>query len=427
MSKIFKIVLAVLLSLMFAVSAVAEDKISVLLNGKPLEFEVDPKIIIGTTMISVRSIFEAMGFQLFWDQNQETVTGILGKNVINLKIGDNTAYKNNSPHELKTPPVIQDGYTLAPLRFIAESADAVVNWNDTNKTVEIFTSDLNLSENSGDKLKNSVVMIDTDKHQGSGVIISSDGYIVTNFHIIEDSSTALFKFNDETYYMGKTTVRAYDKANDLAVLKIDKTGLEPALLGDSDSILIGDEVTAVGSPKGEFNVVSRGIVTALNKYTIGATAAIEKGSSGGALFNKNGELIGITSLYDTAGNNMSIPINKVKQMDFSQNIPLIELSSIEHTISCPDNFSYYIDGTKAVFSWPRVYGADYYKIYSSYTENGEFRPVANPVTNSYNWNWSFPYCMKIDLRDFNKIYFKISSVSNGIESPLSRAYKVEIQ
>ena len=144
MSKIFKIVLAVLLSLMFAVSAVAEDKISVLLNGKPLEFEVDPKIISGTTMISVRSIFEAMGFQLFWDQNQETVTGILGKNVINLKIGDNTAYKNNSPHELKTPPVIQDGYTLAPLRFIAESADAVVNWNDTNKTVEIFTSDLNL-------------------------------------------------------------------------------------------------------------------------------------------------------------------------------------------------------------------------------------------------------------------------------------------
>lgn len=146
---------------------------------------------------------------------------------------------------------------------------------------------------------------------GTGIVYSSDGYIVTNAHVIYDdeytsSAAASVKVitNDQTEY--DATIVAYDTEADIAVLKINATGLTAATFGDSDDISVGDSVVAIGNPLGLdlFNTVTSGIISGLNReITINDTdmtliqtdAAINSGNSGGPLINSKGEVIGINS------------------------------------------------------------------------------------------------------------------------------------
>lgn len=149
---------------------------------------------------------------------------------------------------------------------------------------------------------------------GSGIIISDDGYILTNNHVVASESSSYYAiqeatgitvnlYNDETAY--EATVVGTDAYTDLAVLKIEKTGLTPAALGDSDSVKVGEFVMAIGNPLGMDYSVTAGIVSAVNRevesdgsvyYAIQTDAAINEGNSGGALVNSNGEVIGINTL-----------------------------------------------------------------------------------------------------------------------------------
>ena len=167
---------------------------------------------------------------------------------------------------------------------------------------------------------------------GSGVIISEDGYILTNNHIVNTSSTSTFYqvsdatkvtvklYNDETVYNAK--IIGKDEATDLAVIKIEKTGLPAATLGNSDNVQVGEFSMAVGNPLGMESTVTAGIISAVNRtitsdgknYTVIQTdAAINSGNSGGALVNSKGEVIGINTLKLSGtgieGIGFSIPIN----------------------------------------------------------------------------------------------------------------------
>lgn len=168
---------------------------------------------------------------------------------------------------------------------------------------------------------------------GSGIIISEDGYILTNNHIVtsnsnsyfyevgEAKSVTVYLFNDETPYEAK--IVGTDSQTDLAVIKIEKTGLTAAELGDSDSIKVGEFAMAIGNPLGLKSTVTSGIVSAVNrevtsndgtKYVLIQTdAAINSGNSGGALVNSEGKVIGINTLKISATGveNMgfAIPIN----------------------------------------------------------------------------------------------------------------------
>lgn len=154
----------------------------------------------------------------------------------------------------------------------------------------------------------------TSDAAGSGIIISEDGYILTNNHVISAESSSYYaieeatsiKINlynsDETY---EATVIGTDSYTDLAVLKIDKTGLTPAVLGNSDNVKVGEFVMAIGNPLGMDYSVTSGIVSAVNRevesdgtvyYAIQTDAAINSGNSGGALVNANGEVIGVNTL-----------------------------------------------------------------------------------------------------------------------------------
>ena len=168
---------------------------------------------------------------------------------------------------------------------------------------------------------------------GSGIIISDDGYILTNNHIVSTSSSESYYevseatkvtvtlFNDETEYEAK--IIGKDEQTDLAVIKIDKTGLAKAEFADSDSIKVGEFAMAVGNPLGMQSSITCGVISAVNrevtdsdgkKFTLIQTdAAINSGNSGGALVNSEGKVIGINTLKLSGtgieGMGFAIPIN----------------------------------------------------------------------------------------------------------------------
>ena len=159
---------------------------------------------------------------------------------------------------------------------------------------------------------------------GSGVIISSDGYILTCAHVVDGASNITVTINDKDY---TATLVGEDTTSDIAVIKIDANGLTPATVGDSDSLKVGQNVMAVGNPLGELGgTVTGGMISALNRsVTIQGTnstntmsliqmdASVSPGNSGGGLFNMNGELVGIvnakSSSSDAEGLGFAIPIN----------------------------------------------------------------------------------------------------------------------
>lgn len=159
---------------------------------------------------------------------------------------------------------------------------------------------------------------------GSGVILTTDGYIVTNYHVVEGAQQITVTLHDDSTYTA--TVVGSDQQSDIALLKIDATGLAPAVLGDSDSVQVGEVVIAVGNPMGTLGgTVTDGIVSALNRdisvegnemTLMQTSAAISPGNSGGGLFNTNGELIGIVNAKysdeDAEGLGFAIPVNAMK-------------------------------------------------------------------------------------------------------------------
>ncbi len=162
------------------------------------------------------------------------------------------------------------------------------------------------------------------KGAGSGVIISADGYIVTNHHVIENANSITVTLRDGTTNY-KATLIGSDEDNDIALLKIDAEGLSPATFGDSSSLAVGDYVVAIGNPLGTLGgTVTDGIISALarevtiedkNMTLLQTNAQISPGNSGGGLFNANGELIGIVNAKDSAteveGIAFAIPVSNV--------------------------------------------------------------------------------------------------------------------
>ena len=172
----------------------------------------------------------------------------------------------------------------------------------------------------------------TSAASGSGFIFTDDGYILTNFHVVEDSNSITV-----TLYNGKThdaKLIGYDESNDVAVLKIEAKDLTPVVLGDSDNLNVGDSVVAIGNPLGELTFsLTSGTISAKDRAItmsggntmrlMQTDCAINSGNSGGALFNLYGEVIGITNAkYSSSSNSeasidnigFAIPINKARSI-----------------------------------------------------------------------------------------------------------------
>lgn len=221
------------------------------------------------------------------------------------------------------------------------------NKNSSSQTV-IYETAENVSANTGtssetavesvvSKVADSVVEIATESvttstylgkyvtsGAGSGVIVTANGYIVTNYHVIEDAKKITVTTTDGTQY--EATLVGTDSDTDLAILKIEATGLTSAVLGNSGNLLTGQSVVVIGNPLGSLGgSVTTGIISALsreitisdNTMTLLQTnAAVNPGNSGGGLFDMNGNLVGIvnakSSGEDVEGIGFAIPIDTAK-------------------------------------------------------------------------------------------------------------------
>lgn len=222
--------------------------------------------------------------------------------------------------------------TLLPTRTIYETQTIIQN-------TARDTDDMSIQEVVA-SVKDSVVEINVAKittsifgqssiseGAGSGVIISSDGYIVTNNHVIEDATDkiSVTLANGETH---DATIIGADAKSDLAVLKIEGSDFTPAVFGNSDTILVGDTAIVIGNPLGKLGgSVTSGIISALDREIdienqpmnlLQTNAEVNPGNSGGGLFNSKGELIGIvnakTSATSIEGIGFAIPINDAKDV-----------------------------------------------------------------------------------------------------------------
>ena len=210
--------------------------------------------------------------------------------------------------------------SLPDLTFAAsKSIDAVVHVKNTSIVEE--SDRWSLQFFYGDDSKKKV-------GTGSGVIISPDGYIITNYHVIENSTEVIVTTNDNKEY--EAEIIGFDEVYDIAVLKIKSNlNLDYVFFGDSDSTLVGEWVLAVGNPYNLNSTVTAGIISSksrdLNEYDqknqsfIQTDAAVNFGNSGGALVNIKGELIGINTLIQSmtggyVGYSFAVPSNTVRKI-----------------------------------------------------------------------------------------------------------------
>ena len=196
--------------------------------------------------------------------------------------------------------------SLSVAEVAAKAADSVV---------EINTETVSSSFYGGQRVSQSA---------GSGVILSADGYIVTNNHVVAGADSITVRTRDGKSYAANLV--GTDPDADLAVLKIEASGLTPAVLGSSDDLVVGETAVAIGNPLGELGgTVTSGIISALSREVtidnqtmtlLQTNAAINPGNSGGGLFNSNGELVGVVNAKyakeGVEGLGFAIPINTAK-------------------------------------------------------------------------------------------------------------------
>lgn len=233
-------------------------------------------------------------------------------------------------------------YIAGVLQGQRESSVIKIEEIDTSKLMtpaEVYAANVNstVSINATGKVNNGYWGgIQTTGSAGSGFILSLDGYVVTNHHVIENMDTITVALYDGRKL--PATLIGYDESNDIAVLKVEGENLTPVVLGNSDNLNVGDNVIAIGNPLGELSfTLTAGYISAKDRAIsmsngsvmtlLQTDCPINSGNSGGALFNMYGEVIGITNAkYSNNGNSseasidnigFAIPMNKVKSLIFS--------------------------------------------------------------------------------------------------------------
>ena len=225
------------------------------------------------------------------------------------------------PEEAEKAPVQNKSYIMQGVRENSVIETVKVETGKLMTPAEVYAANVNSTVGITTSVTtNFWGYQSTSAASGSGFIISDDGYILTNFHVVEDSSSiSVSMYNGESY---EATLVGYDESNDIAVLKIDAEGLTPVILGDSDNLNVGDSVVAIGNPLGEltFTLTSGAIsakdreVTFSNNTTMNllqTDCAINSGNSGGALFNLYGEVIGITNAKYSGSSSSEASIDNI--------------------------------------------------------------------------------------------------------------------
>ena len=204
--------------------------------------------------------------------------------------------------------VLSDGVSTV-MKGVRETSVLQIQQIDSSKTLsaaEVYAANVNSTVGivTSPVTTNFWGQRTTSAAAGSGFLFTDDGYILTNYHVVQGADSVTVSTYDGTKYDAK--IIGFDESNDVAVLKIDAEGLTPVVIGNSDQLNVGDSVVAIGNPLGELTFsLTSGTVSALDREVtmssgismelIQTDCAINSGNSGGALFNMHGEVVGITN------------------------------------------------------------------------------------------------------------------------------------
>ena len=277
----------------------AAASIRIFLDDKAVSFAEAPFIENDRVLVPMRGILESLGYSVAWQEESKTVLAEKDEIQISLHPDEKTATVNGKAVSIDAPAKIRNGRTFVPLRFLAEYSGAEVTWNQSTSSVSIHSAEYMAPEKTENN--DSVVYIQTNKMQGSGIVLSAEG---------------------------TTTVVGLDTSADIALLRIEKTDLSAAT--PAFSYKVGDAVTSIGSPGGARNTVSTGTINGYDTDVISTSAVIAPGSSGGALFNSTGEVIGMTSFFGDS-HYFSIPIAQVLQVPQKLSLPLSAMQGYTYT------------------------------------------------------------------------------------------------
>ena len=261
--------------------------------------------LLTIALVAAGCLITAVSVNGQWEYQTKQLVAYMQQEIADLQqqINDNSFTGNGN--SVSGTPSTTDG--LTPGQIHAQNKNSVVGISNQSVT-NIFGQ------------------VTESASAGTGFIISEDGYIVTNYHVIENAKSLTVIMDDKEEH--SATVVGYHEGNDFALIKINVTGLTPVKLGNSDHLIVGDQVAAIGNPLGEMtNSLTVGYISVKGRDVtidnsiinmLQTDTAINPGNSGGPLFNMKGEVIGITTAKST-GNavesiGFAIPINDVKQM-----------------------------------------------------------------------------------------------------------------
>ncbi len=238
-------------------------------------------IILVLALLAVGCGVTALGVSAYWNQKLQTFNDVVDNRLSVLQEKMDALEGTSAPEQ--SVPSSGENTTLG--KIYADNVKAVVAISNQGLTTNIYGQ------------------VSQTASSGSGFIISEDGYVVSNYHVVEGAQRLRVIMSDSTEYEAKLV--GYDSVNDLAVLKIDATGLPYVKLGSSDALAVGDQVLAIGNPLGELtSTLTVGYISAKDRMVntdgtslnmLQTDAAINSGNSGGPLFNMRGEVVGITT------------------------------------------------------------------------------------------------------------------------------------
>lgn len=241
-------------------------------------------LVVSVAVAVVSCGITAMVVTSHWQSRSTSLTRSFDEKlaVLRQEVEQNKTANNGNSNSGTPGPSVEGG--LTPAQVYARNVDSVVAIECT------------VTEKYYGQLISGIT-------SGSGFVLTADGYIVSNYHVVADASDISIIFNDGTKYSGKFV--GGDEANDIALVKVEASDLQPVQIGSSDALIVGDQVAAIGNPLGELaSTLTVGYISAKDRIVatdgtqinmMQTDAAINPGNSGGPLFNMLGQVIGITS------------------------------------------------------------------------------------------------------------------------------------
>ncbi len=443
---ILSLLMILTLSILFLpYPSIATQTIQVIHNGQTLAFDVPPTVIEGRTLVPLRAIFESLGISMTWDPETSTIRGRSTDRDISLQIDSADAVVNGQEVTIDVPATLINGRTMVPARFVAEASGAQVVWHDGTRTIEITSVEEHIAPPSPspipvpreDQQLSTVELAERSKaavlltiygpngqriSSGSGFYVDVDGKIATNFHVISGAHRIEVIDDDGSRYNGGVHVLGYDVEQDIALIQIEKKSPDYMRLGDSNALQRGEAIVVIGSPFGLQNTLSEGIVSSLRNQDIQITAPISPGSSGGALLNRTGEVVGITYAGITDGENLgfAIPIERYREMSKDENLTLVAFNRLANQMETPTGLKLtQVTDSSMYIYWDPVDGADYYAVFVSEGTPDAFTEI-KPDSEAAGFQWDDDFCVNYyNLTPGETYYVRVAAVKNGAVSPFT--------